>query len=177
MFKLEATKTTCPSWLVHQMSEGEQHDGGDGDDVSHNRMYYFAIPPKVFLDSAAAIKATGVSETGWTRLIAEKPFGRDLKSAQELTESLKQHFTEDYIYRIDHYLGQEMVQNMLITRFGNVLFENIWNRNLLKVCPSTLRKTLEQKVVADILMIMDSFVMLYRTICYKSFPIWQWNHP
>jgi glucose-6-phosphate 1-dehydrogenase len=78
MFKLEATKTTCPSWLVHQMSEGEQHDGGDGDDVSHNRMYYFAIPPKLFLDSAAAIKATGVSETGWTRSIVEKPFGRDV---------------------------------------------------------------------------------------------------
>lgn len=114
------------------MSEGEQHDGGDGDDVSHNRMYYFAIPPKLFLDSAAAIKATGVSETGWTRLIVEKPFGRDLKSAQELIESLKQHFTEDYIYRIDHYLGQEMVQNMFITRFGNVLFENIWNRNFIE---------------------------------------------
>jgi glucose-6-phosphate 1-dehydrogenase len=95
-------------------------------------MYYFAIPPKVFLDSAAAIKASGVSETGWTRLIAEKPFGRDLKSAQELIESLKQHFTEDYIYRIDHYLGQEMVQNMFITRFGNVLFENIWNRNFIE---------------------------------------------
>jgi glucose-6-phosphate 1-dehydrogenase len=139
MFKVEATKTTCPSWLVHQMSEWEQQEGGDGYDVSHNRMYYFAIPPKLFLDSAAAIKATGVSETGWTRPIVENPFGRDVKSAQELTESLKQHFTEDYIYRIDHYLGQEMVQNMLITRFGNVLFEKSGIEILLKVCPSPWR--------------------------------------
>jgi hypothetical protein len=70
-----------------------------------------------------------------------------------------------------------MVQNMFITRFGNVLFENIWNRNFIESVSFNFKEDLEQKVVADILMIMDSFVMLYRTICYKSFPIWQWNHP
>ena len=118
--------------LVDNMSTWEKQEGGNNDNVSHNRLYYFAIPPSVFLGSAAAIKAKGVSETEWTRLVAEKPFGRDLDSAQELTSKLKGFFTEDHIYHIDHYLCQEMVQNMLTIRFGNVMLEPIWNRSYIE---------------------------------------------
>ena len=71
-----------------------------------NRLYYFAIPPNVFLESGAAIKAEGVSPTGWTRLIVEKPFGHDLASAEQLVRDMNAIFSEDYIYRIDHYLGK-----------------------------------------------------------------------
>jgi len=115
--------------LANKMSQWEKEEGGEAEDVNHNRLYYFAIPPSVFLDSAAAIKAKGVSETGWTRLVVEKPFGRDLESAKQLASDLSEYFSEDYIYRIDHYLGQEMVQNMLTTRFGNIMFEPVWNRD------------------------------------------------
>jgi glucose-6-phosphate 1-dehydrogenase len=93
-----------------------------------NRLYYFAIPPNVFLNTAATIKACGESRTGFTRLIVEKPFGHDLASAAELATNLGNIFPESQIYRIDHYLGKEMVQNMLMMRFGNVLFRNMWDR-------------------------------------------------
>jgi glucose-6-phosphate 1-dehydrogenase len=93
-----------------------------------NRLFYFAIPPNVFLDTAATIKACAVSASGFTRLIVEKPFGHDLLSAQELAAALGAIFDEDRIYRIDHYLGKEMVQNMIVMRFGNVLFRNMWDR-------------------------------------------------
>ena len=68
---------------------------------------------------------------GWVRLIIEKPFGHDLASAQELNAEIKQHFTEDEVFRIDHYLGKETVQNMLALRFANGIFEPIWNRQFI----------------------------------------------
>src|SRR5207253_2613184 len=71
------------------------------------------------------------SADGWTRLIIEKPFGRDLTSARELNEMLTEHFAEQEIFRIDHYLGKETVQNMLALRFSNGIFEPIWNRQFV----------------------------------------------
>jgi glucose-6-phosphate 1-dehydrogenase len=99
-----------------------------------NRLFYFAIPSNVFADAAFAIKQTlmgrsGADVQGWTRIIVEKPFGRDSESCQVLTEALSASFTEDHLYRIDHYLGKEMVQNLLILRFGNIWFERLWSRN------------------------------------------------
>jgi len=99
---------------------------------SINRVFYFAIPPNVFLETAATIKAVGLSSSGWTRLIIEKPFGHDLQSAQQLAQGLTSHFTEDYIYRIDHYLGKEMVQNLMVLRFSNIMWESLWNRNIVQ---------------------------------------------
>lgn len=93
-----------------------------------NRLFYFAIPPSVYADVARAIKAAGLREgAGWTRMIIEKPFGRDLESSEVLSKQLKGLFTEDYLYRIDHYLGKEMTQNMLVLRFGNSFLEPLWN--------------------------------------------------
>ena len=96
-----------------------------------NRIYYLALPPAVF---AKAIEDIGDDDRaqrrdGWTRLVIEKPFGHDLESAQKLNEQVHKHFDESQIYRIDHYLGKETVQNLLVFRFGNAIFESLWDRN------------------------------------------------
>ena len=95
-----------------------------------NRVYYLAIPPSAFQTVVRGI-ATHRAATGWTRLIVEKPFGRDLDSARELNALLQADFSESEIFRIDHYLGKETVQNMLALRFANGIFEPIWNRQFI----------------------------------------------
>jgi glucose-6-phosphate 1-dehydrogenase len=99
-------------------------------DLGGNRVYYLAVPPAAF---ATIVEALGKrkDERGWTRLIVEKPFGHDLESARELTALLSAHFDESEIFRIDHYLGKETVQNMLALRFANGIFEPIWNRQFV----------------------------------------------
>ncbi|XP_038067286.1 glucose-6-phosphate 1-dehydrogenase-like isoform X1 [Patiria miniata] len=94
-----------------------------------NRVFYLALPPNVFKDVSKHIKTHCMSSTGWSRVIVEKPFGRDLESSNDLSNHLKSLFTEDQLYRIDHYLGKEMVQNIMILRFGNRLFGPVWNRD------------------------------------------------
>jgi glucose-6-phosphate 1-dehydrogenase len=95
-----------------------------------NRVYYLAVPPPAF---PTIVEALGKrrSANGWTRLIVEKPFGHDLASARELNTMLWAHFDESEIFRIDHYLGKETVQNMLALRFANGVFEPIWNRQFI----------------------------------------------
>src|ERR671923_439371 len=95
-----------------------------------NRVYYLAIPPSVF---PVVVEALGKrrSTSGWTRLIVEKPFGHDLASARTLNAVIQEHFEEDEVFRIDHYLGKETVQNMLALRFANGIFEPIWNRQFI----------------------------------------------
>jgi len=95
-----------------------------------NRVYYLAVPPPAF---PTIVEALGKrrSAKGWTRLIVEKPFGHDLASARELNTMLWAHFQESEIFRIDHYLGKETVQNMLALRFANGVFEPIWNRQFI----------------------------------------------
>lgn len=95
-----------------------------------NRVYYFAVPPAAIGTLVAEIAERRGAE-GWIRLIIEKPFGHDLQSARELNEEIKQHFAEDEVFRIDHYLGKETVQNMLALRFANGIFEPIWNRQFI----------------------------------------------
>ncbi len=89
--------------------------------------FYFAIPPSLFGAVAAGLARAGVVENA--RVIVEKPFGRDVASAARLNETLHQHFSESSIFRIDHYLGKEAVQNLLYYRFANSFLEPIWNRN------------------------------------------------
>lgn len=104
----------------------ELEGGGDGP----NRVIYLALPPQVFGQAADSLAAQGLHESGgWTRLVMEKPFGEDLKSAVALNERLHRHFDERQIYRIDHYLGKETVQNLLVFRFANAMFESLWNRD------------------------------------------------
>jgi glucose-6-phosphate 1-dehydrogenase len=96
-----------------------------------NRLFYLATPPSGFLPISRELGRTGMlSENGaWRRLVIEKPFGTDLASAQTLNSELLKLVDEHQIYRIDHYLGKETVQNILVLRFANGMFEPIWNRN------------------------------------------------
>lgn len=107
-----------------------------------NRLFYFAIPPSVFRDSGLAIKQTCMQDesTGWTRLIVEKPFGRDLKSFEEINKTLSEHFTENQLYRIDHYLGKELVQNLQVLRFSNFWFERVWNSECIQCVILTFKE-------------------------------------
>src|SRR5438105_2513681 len=99
-------------------------------DLQGNRVYYLAIPPDVIAPLVEHIGKRRETK-GWTRLIVEKPFGRDLASARALNEEIVKYFREDEIFRIDHYLGKETVQNMLALRFANGIFEPIWNRQFV----------------------------------------------
>jgi len=96
-----------------------------------NRLFYLATPPNAFLPIAEGLARTGMlAENGaWRRIIIEKPFGTDLESAKHLNHELLKLMDEQQIYRIDHYLGKETVQNILVLRFANGMFEPIWNRN------------------------------------------------
>lgn len=92
------------------------------------RLFYLALPPSVFTSVGAHIKKYCYpKENGRLRLIVEKPFGHDLESARQMQKDLAPLFTEDELYRIDHYLGKEMVKNLLVLRFGNAMFSGIWN--------------------------------------------------
>lgn len=95
-------------------------------------LMYMAIPPSIFLETARSIREAGLADEEnrpWSRVVIEKPFGRDTESSNELTKALSEIFTEEQTYRIDHYLGKEVIQNLMILRFGNRIFEPIWNRD------------------------------------------------
>jgi len=111
--------------LAKQMSEDEHMAGVN----SANRLFYFAVPSIAYVQVAKTVKKCAVARSGWTRLVLEKPFGHDKDTSATLSQDLLQLFDESSLYRIDHYLGMEMVQNMLVMRFANSCFEPLWNRN------------------------------------------------
>jgi len=98
-----------------------------------NRLYYMAIPPSLFTDIISNLDATGQikEDGGWRRVVVEKPFGTNLETAKELNAQVHKVLRENQVYRIDHYLGKETVQNILFTRFANTIFEPLWNRNYI----------------------------------------------
>jgi glucose-6-phosphate 1-dehydrogenase len=103
------------------------------------RLVYLAIPPGAFGETVRALAAEGLSQG--TRLLIEKPFGRDLRSACELDAELREVLEESQIFRIDHYLGKETVQNILVFRFGNSVFERVWNRDAIDHIQITVAET------------------------------------
>jgi glucose-6-phosphate 1-dehydrogenase len=116
-----------------------------------NRLFYLAVSPSLYpeivnqldragLAASGGRRATG-SKRGWTRVIVEKPFGYDLESARTLNREIAEVFDEDQVYRIDHYLGKETVQNLAVFRFGNGLFEPIWNRRYIDSVQITVAET------------------------------------
>jgi glucose-6-phosphate 1-dehydrogenase len=109
-----------------------------------NHLFYLAVPPSLAPDivrGLAAVKLTG-EEKGFARIVVEKPFGQDLDSARRLNEEIARFFRESQVYRIDHYLGKETVQNILAFRFGNTMFEPIWNRNYVDHVQITAAETI-----------------------------------
>ncbi|MED4752037.1 glucose-6-phosphate dehydrogenase [Brevibacillus choshinensis] len=100
--------------------------------IPENRMFYLSVAPEFFEVISSNIKRSGLGTTnGWKRLIIEKPFGNDLKSAQQLNEKLSAAFEEEEIYRIDHYLGKPMVQNLEALEFANPVFQALWNNRYI----------------------------------------------
>jgi glucose-6-phosphate 1-dehydrogenase len=100
--------------------------------IGGNRVYYCATPPPTYETITEQLKAAGMNAgKGYHRIVVEKPFGSDLKSARELNAIVQRVFHEDSVYRIDHYLGKETVQNILAFRFANSIFEPVWNSNLI----------------------------------------------
>ncbi|TDL84139.1 glucose-6-phosphate dehydrogenase [Palleronia sediminis] len=104
------------------------------------RAFYFSVAPGLFGELAERLHAHGVANSE-SRIVIEKPFGRDLESARELNRTLAAHFDETQIYRIDHYLGKETVQNLMAVRFGNVLFEPLWNSQYVDHIQITVAET------------------------------------
>jgi len=102
-------------------------------DGKKNVLFYLAIPPSWYETVARNLREAGLADEdeGFRRIVIEKPFGMDLASAEALNQSLQAHFDEAQIYRIDHYLGKEAVQNLMVFRFGNSVLEPLWNRNYI----------------------------------------------
>lgn len=107
-------------------------------------LYYFAMPPVMYAPVAGYLHKEGLAcnDGGWKRVIVEKPFGHDYNSAIDLNKELLRYFEEEQIYRIDHYLGKETVQNILVTRFSNSIFEPLWNRNYVEYVEITSSESL-----------------------------------
>src|SRR5216110_430678 len=126
--------------LAKRLDEIDKNHGTRG-----NRLFYFASAPEQFEPILKNLKAAGLNkakEGSWARVIIEKPFGRDLASAQELNRVVSDAFAEDQTYRIDHFLGKETAQNILVLRFANAIFEPIWNARYIDHIQITAAETL-----------------------------------
>ncbi|WP_371755252.1 glucose-6-phosphate dehydrogenase [Ferviditalea candida] len=107
-----------------------------------NRLFYLALAPELFATVSNHLKNSGLLDSeGWTRLVIEKPFGYDLDSARKLNDQIRTVFQEEQIFRIDHYLGKEMVQNLEVVRFSNAFFEPLWNNKYIANIQITLSET------------------------------------
>ena len=128
-------------------------------DAPRNYFFYLATPPSLFAPVVQEVCKMGMcsEENGWRRFIFEKPFGRDLESAKKLNEELGKILHESQIYRIDHYLGKETVQNILVFRFGNSIFEPIWNRNYIDHIQMTVAEGFGSRTARRILQYRRGF--------------------
>ena len=126
--------------LAERLDQLDKEHGTRG-----NRLFYFACSPDQFEPILKNLKKAGLSkarEGSWARVIVEKPFGTDLKSAQHLNQIVLDAFSEDQIYRIDHFLGKETAQNILVLRFANAIFEPLWNTRYIDHVQITAAETL-----------------------------------
>ncbi len=119
--------------------ESRRHAGGNP-----NRVFYIATPSSFARPIIDGLGAAGLAnnDAGWSRIVIEKPFGKDLQSGRELNRVVNDVFAEEAVFRIDHYLGKETVQNILVFRFGNTMLEPVWNRNYIDYVEITAAETL-----------------------------------
>ena len=124
--------------LKSKIAEMQKHG------ASKNVLFYVSTPASLAPPIVEGLGQSGLAHNsdGWTRIVLEKPFGHDLKSAQDLNAMVSRVFDEESVYRIDHYLGKETVQNIMVFRFGNSMFEPIWNRNYIDYIEITAAETL-----------------------------------
>ena len=121
----------------------------DLETIPSNRLFYLAISPEFYHETVLQLGESGLARqknelnVPWTHIVVEKPFGRDLKTAKELNETIHKVFTEDQVYRIDHYLGKETAQNILFFRFANTIFEPIWDRRYVDNIQITVAESLD----------------------------------
>ncbi|MDA3893232.1 MAG: glucose-6-phosphate dehydrogenase [Salinivirgaceae bacterium] len=119
----------------YELVKSKLNELREGTGIPENYIYYLSTPPGLYELVAKGLEKANITADvegeSWKRIIIEKPFGIDLASAKKLNKNLLNYFSEDQIYRIDHYLGKETVQNVLVTRFGNGIFEPLWNRNYI----------------------------------------------
>lgn len=125
--------------VADALKDADEHRGTSG-----NRLFYLSVPPEDFEGITDNLRKTELnkSETGWTRIVIEKPFGTDKESAMRLNETLLKTFDEDNILRVDHYLGKETVQNILVFRFANAIFEPLWNYKYVDHVQITIAETI-----------------------------------
>ncbi len=107
-----------------------------------NRIFYLALPVQAFAPTLTGLGAAGLHSGGWTRVVIEKPFGWDLASAEALNRLVHQYFDETQVFRIDHYLGKETVQNLLVFRFANMFIESLWSRERIDEVEITVAESL-----------------------------------
>ncbi|MCY4366313.1 MAG: glucose-6-phosphate dehydrogenase [Chloroflexi bacterium] len=134
----DVTKAEDIAEVKRKLAEIEG-DGRDG-----NRLYYLSLAPSLYQPAITGLGDAGMADDAncWRRLVVEKPFGTDLASARELNDIAHSVFREDQVFRIDHYLGKETVQNLLVFRFANAIFEPVWNRNYIDHVQITVSETL-----------------------------------
>lgn len=148
----EATRW-CDSCVHYQANDGSREANADfaarvekierERSLPGNRIFYLALPPHVFEEKIEMIGEAGLaSSQGWVRLVVEKPFGSDLASARALNRLIHRYFDESQVYRIDHYLGKETVQNLSVFRFANSIFESLWNRERIGSVHVTVAESL-----------------------------------
>jgi len=151
-FPPDGTRDWCDSYLYYQSLEQSVESYSRlveriqaierTNKLPRNRVFYLALPPSIFPTAIQGIgERAEAQKAGWTRIVIEKPFGHDLSSAKELNQLAHRYFDEDQVYRIDHYLGKETVQNLLIFRFANTIFESLWNRDRVESVEVTVAET------------------------------------